>query len=154
MKFSTNEDLQMPIDALFEQISQFERFERAMIRKGAEITRTDDLAGPCVGMTWRARGNLRGRKRDFAVMLAGYEAPHLMNFTATSDGVFAEFDVELMALSRSHTRMRVGLDLRPKTLPARLILQSAKLARTTLTKRFKARVETFCRETEDRYGLG
>jgi len=43
------------------------------------------------------------------------------------------------------------LDVRPKTLPARLLMQSAKLTRNTLNKRYKTRIGHFAEDLEDRY---
>jgi hypothetical protein len=39
--------------------------------------------------------------------------------------------------------MRVAVDIRPRTLPARLMMQSAKLAKARLTRRYKTRIRTY-----------
>ena len=39
----------------------------------------------------------------------------------------------------------------PKSLSARLLLQSLKLAKSNLTRRFKLRVTEFAEDVEDRY---
>ena len=54
MKFSTNEDVEAPIDAVFEMLCDFESFERAAMRRGAEVQRVDQLVAPGVGMIWDA----------------------------------------------------------------------------------------------------
>jgi hypothetical protein len=58
---------------------------------------------------------------------------------------------ELVALSRGRTRMTVTLVLQPRTLAARLMMQSLRLARNNLTKRFKVRLGEYAAEVEDRY---
>ena len=54
MKFSTKEDIDAPIDAVFEMLCEFDQFERAAMRRGAEVQRVDQLAEPGVGMLWEA----------------------------------------------------------------------------------------------------
>ena len=46
--------------------------------------------------------------------------------------------------------MAVALEMSPLNLPARLLVQSLKLAKSTLSKRFKDRVADYARGLEDR----
>lgn len=151
MKFSTKEDLEVPIDAVFEMLSDFDGFERAAMRHGADVARVDELDSVGVGMSWKVKAHLRGKLREFDVRLATYDRPNQMNFKAVSKNVEGKMVVELVALSRNRTRMRVELDVRPQTLPARLLMQSAKLARNTLNRRYKTRVAHFAEDLEDRH---
>jgi hypothetical protein len=47
--------------------------------------------------------------------------------------------------------MAVVLNLAPKTLSARLLVQSLKLAKSNLSKRFKQKVADYARQMEDRH---
>ena len=60
----------------------------------------------------------------------------------------------MIALSATRTRVLVSFDMRAKTLTARLLLQSLKLAKTKVTKRFKARVLDYAENVEDDYRRG
>ena len=68
-----------------------------------------------------------------------------------SAGLEGTFQIELMALSRTRTRVAIALDIVPLNLSARLLVQSLKLAKTSLTKRFKLRVAEYAKTMEDRY---
>ena len=61
------------------------------------------------------------------------------------------FSVELVALSRSRTRMVVSTNAKAKTLTARVLLQSFKLARQRAQKRFANRVSDWAETIEDAY---
>lgn len=151
MKFSTKEDLEVPIDALFDMLSDFEGFERAAMRHGADVARTDDMETLGEGMRWDVKAQLRGKQREFEVSLATYDRPNQMDFKAVSKNMQGRLLVDLVALSRNRTRIRVELDVRPQTLSARLLMQSAKLARNTLNRRYKTRVAHFAEDLEDRH---
>jgi len=60
MKFSTKEDLEIPISESFDLLSDFESFERAGMRHGAEVVRTDDRKALEAGMKWDVKAPLRG----------------------------------------------------------------------------------------------
>lgn len=145
MKFSSKEDIETPIDRVFEQLTNFEMFERAAIRRGVEIERERGIAQPVVGMAWKARFEMRGRSREARVELMHLDRPNTMRFDAIGKGVDGSFFIDLLPLSPRSTRMSVVLDIEPKTLSARLLIQSMKLAKTNLTKRFRKKVREFAK---------
>jgi len=150
MKFSSREDINAPIETVFLALCDFEGFERQAMRRGAEVQRMDALAEPGVGMLWNVDFTMRGRRRNLDLELIRFDVPNEMRFAAKSAGIDGKFNVELMALSRSRTRMAVALELAPLNLSARLLVQSLRLAKTTLTKRFKLRLAEYAKGLEDR----
>lgn len=154
MKFSTKEDLEIPIDDAFQMLSDFDGFERAILRRGADVSRTDKMESVGVGLSWKARATVRGKKRDFDVKLVEFDRPNQMLFDVKTKNMTATFLVELVPLSRARTRMRLELDVRPQTLSARLLMQSAKLARNTLNRRYKTRIAHFASDLEERHIKG
>ncbi len=151
MKFSSKEDIEAPIAQVFDMLSEFEIYERSAIRRGIEVQRMDDFDESRIGMTWMARFDLRGRRRHVQVRLAELDHPTLIEFQSSSPGIQGQMSLELMALSPRRTRMSVVLEIKPKNLQARLLIQSLKLAKAKLTKRFKLRVAEFAKQMEDRH---
>lgn len=151
MKFSTQEVMDAPINAVFDMLTRFDQFERAALRRGAEIRRLDTLQAPGIGMAWHAAFVMRGRNRTLNLEAVAYEPPHRMVLELTSQGVRGDTQFELIALSTQRTRIMVSLELRPLTLPARLLLQSLKLTKTTLNRKYKERVAQYLTEMEERY---
>ncbi len=150
MKFVAKDDIEAPIEFVFEQVSDFGGFERSAMRRGAEIRRKDTLTAPGEGMNWEASFDLRGRRRELDVTLVKYDPPNEMRFEAVSPGLNVECWIELIALSRKRTRLKLHADLKPQNLSARLLVQSLKLAKTNLTKRLQIRLTDYAQGIQER----
>lgn len=151
MQFSSKEDIEAPIEQVFAMLSEFESYERSAIRRGIEVIRTDDFTDPAVGCSWNTRFKLRGKMRDLELNLVDYERPNSMRFESISSGLTGAMTLDLVALSPQRTRMGVLIELTPKTLAARLLVQSLKLAKSNITKRFKLRVADYAKNLEERH---
>ncbi|MGJ8615436.1 MAG: SRPBCC family protein [Sulfitobacter sp.] len=151
MKFSTKEDIEAPIDAVFEMLCDFESFERSAMRRGAEVQRVDALTTPGVGMMWNAVFEMRGKRRELQIEMVTFDRPNDIVIESTSPGLIGKMEFELMALSRSRTRVNVALEVKPLTLSARLLVQSMKLAKGSLTRKYKLRVAEYAKGMEERY---
>ncbi|MFX0545030.1 SRPBCC family protein [Roseovarius sp. S1116L3] len=151
MIFTTREDIEAPIDFVFAQLSDFAALERSILRRGAEVQRKVDRAPPAAGMAWDAAFDLKGKRRQMEVTLVTYDPPGAMRFEGKGKSLNCDLSVELVALSRGRTRVALTSELTPLNLSARLMLQSLKLARGNLTKRFEMRVASYAKDLEDKY---
>ena len=150
MKFSTREDIEAPVSFVFERMSDFALYERRALRHGAQIVRHggDPVR---LGTTWDIDFVFRERERHVRAELTRLDAPTAIEVASTSDGMSANTTVDLVALSLGRTRIIVGFELRARSLTARLLLQSLKMAKTRLNKRFAGRVAGFAGEIEEKY---
>lgn len=145
MKFSTRKDLEMTLEAAFDTLSNFAAFERAARRRGAEVV----ASGPeAAAPTWQIRFPLRGRMRALRVTLDRIERPETMAFAGESKSFDIRLDLTLFALSRTRTRLGVALEVRPRTLSGRLLLQSMRIAKAGYVRKFEAAVEGFAGKLE------
>lgn len=151
MKFSTKEDIEAPIDYVFDALTDFDAFERLAMRRGAEVQRTDRLRQVGPGMRWQVRFNLRGKPRDVAIELVSIDRANALAVEGTSGSFEGSTDIELLRLSPRRTRINIQTEIKPKTLAARVLMQSLKLARSKLTKRYHMRVHNFALDLESRY---
>ena len=150
MKLSTREDIEAPIGFVFDQISDFDAYERRALRQGIEVHRR--TGGPVdPGTTWDIAFEFRGRARPVVAELVTLDKPAAMVVESSSDGLAVMSEVDLIALSQTRTRVMVNVHAKARTLTARMLMQTLKLAKTQLTKRFKGRVKSFAEEIEDRY---
>ena len=150
MHFETKEDIDSPIADMFAAITDFETFERSAIRRGVEVQRLSEPGETLVGLSWDVAFLFRGTQRKMALKVVSSDAPNSISLLAEGNGMTADMQVDLVALSPRRTRMTVRIDLKPKTLAARLLVQSLKLARNKINRKFRLRVADFARMTEGR----
>ncbi len=151
MKFSSKEDIEAPIAFVFDAITDFDALERQALRRGADVQRTDKLDKTGAGMSWKASFPFRGKDRKAVAKLVSYDAPNGVGFVSETGGLHGSVKVDLVQLSPRRTRISVELDLNPNSMSARLLLQSLRLAKTNLMRRFKKRVGFFADDIEERY---
>jgi len=145
MKFSTKKDLESPVEAVFENLSNFAAFEREARRRGVEVTPS---APGAEARGWQLGFPLRGKMRAVAVLLDRLDRPEAMAFTGESKSFDMRLDLTLFALSRTRTRLGVELDVRPRTLSGRLLLQSMRISKSGYARRFDHAVEGFAGKLE------
>lgn len=148
MKLSAREDIEAPLEQVFAALSDFEVWENAALRRGAEVTRTG--RGGASGPAWQVAFRYRGKPRQMTIRLTGVDAPHRIGFAAQSANVEGTLTFELFQLSARRTRLTVVTEVRPRTLPARLVIQSIRLAKGRLQRRYADRVSRLCRAVERR----
>lgn len=150
MKLSSREDLAAPAEFVFDQLADFGSFEALAMQRGAVITRRDKRDTPGRGLKWDVEFVFRGKPRAIAAEVTRYERPDRLDYQGVSHSFDLTLDVSLVALTRTRTRMQVGLEVKPRTLGARLMVQSAKLGRSNLEARFARRIAAFARMIEKR----
>ena len=153
MKFVAVEDIAAPIDHVWTRVADIDRFEGRLKRRVGRIERRPP--GPAhPGTTWQARAAVAGKVRDVAMTLEAMDVPKLLSLSGGTDGMEVTIAVELELLNPRLTRLTVTSEARARSLAARLMLQSAKLARQTLAKRYKQRVADFASEVEAGFARG
>lgn len=155
MKFSTRVDIEAPISFVFAALTDVAALERAAMRSGVEVHRLDEGAlDPRRGMSWDLRFRMRGKMRCVVVTIATIEPPETLAFTGESSNFEISAEFSLLALARHRTRLSVAMEVRPRTLAGRVMLQSARFGKATLDRRYADRMRLFGLELEDRYSRG
>ena len=149
MKFSTREDIEAPIEHVFARVTDFQNFERQALRRGADVQRIDSSLVPTEGSAWQFAFKFRGKNRKMKATVTKMDAPNSLKFETIASGIHGMSTIELVALSLNRTRISIEIDLTPQGLSARLLLQSLKLAKTNLSRKFKLRVAEFAEDVEE-----
>ncbi len=154
MEITAQEDIEGSLEQVFDGLSNFEQFERVILRRGVDVRRIDEVDEPTVGMRWASEFRYRGKPRQAEITLTRFDRPNAMQFESTSAGLTVITDLECLSLSRSRTRVSITCTLKPKTLSARILVQSIKLARSSVQRKFRARASDFAREFEKKLKTG
>jgi len=154
MKFKTHHDIKAPIDYVFQRVSNFEAYERQALRRGAQGVRVDG-AGPIkLGSAWDIAFTFRNKDRQMRATITKIDAPDEVMIHTDAKGLVSDAQIALVALSPQTTRVQVTIDMAAKSLAARLLLQSLKLARANLNNRLKKRVGEQLRAVQEDYARG
>ena len=154
MKLAAKYDIEAPAAFVFAQLADFEGWERAAMRRGADIMRNDKLgvAGP--GMTWDCRFRYRGKDRHATIGLDAISPISALALTGKSAPVNGALQIDILDLATRRTRVEVRLEVRPNTIAARIYLQSLRLARSRVERSFDQRVAQLAVEIEERFRRG
>jgi len=147
MKLSTREDIEAPIDYVFDRVSDFSLLERFAMRRGVEVVRSEKDGKA----SWDLAFAFRGKPRKAQVAVERAERPNILTAGFISGGLAGQTVVELISLSRNRTRLSIAIEFAPQTLAARLMVQSLRLAKTTILRRFKTRIADIAEEIEETY---
>lgn len=148
MKLSARTDVAAPADKIFRHLTDFDRIETSARDRGAEIERLDDRTNPAEA-SWRTSFPFRGKLRHSDIRVVGYEADEQLALRGEGDGLTARVKLELVSLSDRQTRISAIIDLTPATMKARLLVQSLKLARSSLEQRLEQRLQRFGHRVEE-----
>ena len=151
MKFSTKQDIEAPAAFVFAALTDFEGWERAAMRRGADVARTDKMRQAGAGMSWHVAFQFRGRQRKMDLRLLNMIPSSKLEFAALSAAIDATTKVEIVEMSAKRARLHVTANITPLTLTAKLFMQSLRLARARADRKFAQRVQTIVTQIEARY---
>jgi len=151
MRFSSKQDVEAPMEPIFQILTDFETWETAAMRRGIEVERKDTLIQPGAGMRWAAKFSYRGKARAMELELTQLDPTQSLRFAAVSQALEGVISMELIAQSPKRSRLHVVVDITPRSLTARLFLQSLRLAHAKLDRKFDQRIAMLAGDIELRY---
>lgn len=151
MKLAAKYDIEAPVDFVYRELVDFAAWERMATRRGAEVTRTDRLAPPGPGMEWQVSFSLRGKERKIGIRLVTASPTSRIVIALKSALADGEIAIELLDLATDRTRVEVRTEIKPKTLAARIYMQTLRLSRNKVESNYAQRIAQFAVEMEDRY---
>ena len=143
MKFATRQDSELPAEDLFAAISDFPLAERMLVSKGAQVRRLDPSREPGAGMAWQVGFDFRGKRRDMRLSVIRFDRPENLTMEGVSEMFDLTIEMTVIALTRAKSRLIFEVDVQPRGMKARLLLQTAKLGKAQLDRKFAQRIAQF-----------
>jgi hypothetical protein len=151
MKLAAKYDVEAPAAFVFAQLTDFDGWERAAMRRGADVMRTDALRSIGPGMTWDAQFHYRNKDRKTTIRLDAIQPINHLAMSGKSAPVDGVLAIDILDLGAKRTRVEVKLEVKPNTIAARIYVQSLRLARARVERGFAQRVAQLAVEIEDRF---
>ncbi|RID92832.1 SRPBCC family protein [Gemmobacter lutimaris] len=151
MKLTTREDIEAPLDFVYGAFADTGHWERSAMRRGADVVRSDRIQGFAPGMVWNVSFVYRSRPRRAAVKLVSVDEPNNLGFQIIASSFDAHVTLDFVELSSRRTRVTITSEVKPRTLAARVFVQSMKLARNKVERKYEARIGLICNDIEERY---
>jgi len=148
MKLTAKTDLEVPGGFVYASLLDHDAWERVALARGIGIERPADmpLAGPGAG--WRVRVPFRGKPRDILLRLDEATPETKVAMGVHGEAIEGSMVLEVLALSPRRTRLRLVLEIKPRTLAARLVLNTLRLARGRVQARLDLRIGQVGRRIE------
>lgn len=151
MKLTAKTDIDAPLAFVFSALADHAVWEREAVRRGAEVERPGDMPLSGVGAGWRVRFTFRGKQRRVLLRIDDLVQDDRIGVSFEGKAMVGNSVLELVALSPRSTRMRVTLHVKPKTLAARLLINTVRLAKRRAQARFQKRLDALGARLQDRY---
>ncbi len=151
MEFVSKQNINAPAAHIFQQLADFDFYESYAMRVGAQVERLDAFTQPQPGMCWKIKGDFRGKSRDLELTLDSYTPSETLSYVCKTKSLDAEVNFYVIPLSQMKTRLKAVVNIQAKGLSARVALQSAKLAKKTLDRKFDTRMRDFADKIGEKY---
>jgi hypothetical protein len=151
MKLTAKTDLEVPASFVFATLIDHASWEREAIRNGVEVERPPGTPDNGVGASWRIRGHFRGKARKVLVKIDDLTPDQRLALSMDSPSIDGISQIEVMVLSPRRSRVRADLEIKPKTLAARLFINTMRLAKGRVQARFEKGLGQLGARIKDRY---
>jgi Polyketide cyclase / dehydrase and lipid transport len=151
MKLTAKTDLEVPAAFVYAVLTDHLGWEREAVRNGVEIERPAGTPQTGIGAEWRVRAHFRGKARKLLIRIDEMSPDQRLGFHIDSPSVEGTAQLEVMLLSPRRSRMRLDVEFKPKTLAARLFINTLRLAKGRVQARFEKRIGQLGERIKERY---
>lgn len=102
-------------------------------------------------MCWAINGHFRGKERNLELTLDRFKPNDALSYICTSKSLDPLINFDALPLSKTETRIKGAVGIKAKGLSARVALQSARLAKKTLDRKFDLRMHDFAQKIGAKY---
>ncbi len=154
MKLTAKTDLDVPVSFVYACLSDHASWERDAAQRGVEVERPADMPLSGLGAGWLVRVPYRGQPVAILLRLEQQVPPERLGFAMQSKAIEGDFVLNVTELSARRTRLHLVMEVKARTIAARLLLNTLTLARGRVQARVEKRVGQIGAMIQDRYLRG
>jgi uncharacterized protein YndB with AHSA1/START domain len=151
MKLTAKTDLEVPAAFVFAALTDNQAWEREAVRNGVDVERPAGSPEMGVGAEWRIRGHFRGKARKVHLRVTEMTQDKDVTMSLDSPSIEGTMTLEVILLSPRRSRLRFDLEIKPKTLAARLFINTLRLAKGRAQARFEKGLDRMAGRIRERY---
>lgn len=151
MKLTAKTDLDAPIGFVYECLLDHPHWEHQAAERGIDVERPAEMPMSGVGAGWLVRLPYRGKLVKMLLRLVEVRKDESLGFELESNTIEGGFVISVMALSPRRTRLHMQLDVRPRTLAARVVLNTMRLAKGRVQARLDMRIQQMGTQIAQRF---
>lgn len=152
MKLTSKIDLEVPAGFVFDMLADHASWEREARHRGVEIERPVDTPATGPGASWRVKFRFRGKVRKVLIRIEDLRPDTHLTLSFEGQALEGGSELEVLALSARRSRLRVSVNVQPKTLAARLFLNTLRLAKRRVEARLDKRLAQLGARIVERFG--
>ena len=149
MKLTATEDIDLPADRAFALLSDMGYYERQLMRRGIDVTRTAE-GERAEDLRWEVAVLPIPQIETADLWIAELSPPARLAAGARSGGFTLDLQAEVTALSRNSSRLRVSVELHASGLRNTAALAALRLKAPAISKTFSDQVGRIARDAERR----
>jgi hypothetical protein len=150
MKVNARQDIEASAADVFQLLTDFARWERDALRRGASVQRTDRLDAPGVGTAWLVDFTYRGTARKVALNVTGFEPASGLALAMDGGSVSGNALFDLVALSPRRTRLTLKTEITAKSILGKVLMQTLRLGKKQIEERLQNRLASLAQICEER----
>lgn len=140
MKFSTRVNSSSTAEQLFDRVTDFSRLEQMLIKNKVSVSRINPADEPGAGMAWKLAFDWRSKTHVLRLDVRRFDRPDVVFITGTSDLFDLLITITVFGLTQTRSRLIFETEVLPRNMRARVIIQTAKLAKGRLDRRYEQRI--------------
>ena len=151
MKLTARTDIDAPFGFVYESLADHESWVREATARGLAIERLADapVSGPGAG--WLAQVPFRGKLVALELQVADQKPSEQLGYSLRTNSFDGTITLSVMALSARRTRLHMAIEISPRTVIARVLINTLRLAKGRAQARMDHRLAQMGGQIEGRW---
>ncbi len=151
MKLTAKTDLDAPAGFVYACLADHASWERDAAQRGIDVERPVDMPLAGLGAGWLVKVPFRGQPVAILLRLEQQVPPERLGFAIQSKAIEGDFVLNVIELSPRRTRLQIVLEVKPRTMAARILLNTLTLAKGRVQARVEKRIRQIGATIKERY---